>query len=242
MLEIRHDNINETPALLEAYNEIYRNKGILLRDSLYLWFISLLKPEPGKILVDISCGQGRLVALADRMGLRPIGVDFSIDGIQIGMHDAPQSALAVGDGERLPFAEQFTDYVTHIGSLEHYIDPLRGAQEIARILKPDGKACIMVPNSFGLFGNILYVWKTGDIFDDGQPLQRYGTRGIWVNLLSAAGLHVEKIISHNEVPIPRTRSDALALLKKPRKLVRFFVNFFIPLNLTNHFVFICRRA
>ncbi len=242
MLEIRYERMDETEAIQQAYNEIYSGKGIQLRDSFYLWLISLLKPQARRLLIDISCGQGRLTALAQQQGLSAIGIDFAFSGVKRGYAISPQSGWLVGDGECLPIQDKSVDYITHIGSLEHYQNPELGAREIARILKPNGKACILVPNAFGLLGNIRHVWTTGDIFDDGQPLQRYGTRGFWESLFNQGGLQVEKTVGWNEIEMPRTSQDALLLVKHPFKIIRMAITPIIPLNLTNHFVFICSRA
>lgn len=241
MLEIRHPNMNDTLALLRAYNEIYTSAGIQHLDSFYLWLINILRPDPGKILVDVSCGQGRLVSLAQQMGIHAIGVDFSIKGLFIGYRYSPDSGWVVGDGEFLPIADQSVDYVTHIGSLEHYINPDKGAREIARVLKPSGSACILLPNAFGLWGNIRHVWRTGEIFDDGQPLQRYATRRTWESLLIKGGLKIKDVVSYGEVVFPRTFPDAMTLIRRPRKILRYFLNLIIPLNLANHLVFICTK-
>jgi SAM-dependent methyltransferase len=225
--------------LIEAYDQIYTSEGILHRDSFYLWLINLLDPQPGKNLLDISCGQGRLVYLAHEIGLNAFGTDFSIDGLKAGYLDLNQSVWSVGDGECLPIPDGSFDYVTHIGSLEHYLTPAFGAKEICRVLKPDGKACILVPNAFGLLGNIRHVWKTGDVFDDGQPLQRYGTNGFWKSLLSAGGLEVIKTYGWGEIEIPTNKQDTLQFIKHPQKIIRYILSRFIPLNLANHLVYIC---
>ena len=99
-----------------------------------------------------------------------------------------------------------------------------------------------LPNAFGLLGNIRYVWATGDIFDDGQPLQRYATRRTWENLLDEAGLQVTKTLGYGEVEFPRNSRDALHMLKRPRKMLRFAFNALIPLNLMNQLVFLCSRV
>jgi SAM-dependent methyltransferase len=240
MLEIRHENMDRTEDTQRRYNDIYRDDGILQRDSFYLWLTELLHPQPGKLLLDISCGQGRLVRFAQARGLRAIGMDFAEDAVRIGIREeSPESGWAVADGERLPIADRSVDYVTHIGSLEHYQDPQQGLSEIRRVLKPDGAACILLPNSFGLFGNIKHVMATGEIFDDGQPLQRYNTRGGWLEMIRKAGLGEYDLVKY-EREWPRTARDLFWYLKSPKKIARLFAAWFIPVNLANCLVFLCR--
>lgn len=242
MLEIRHTDKSDPDATRNAYNKIYSSTGILLRDSFYLWLIDLLKPVPGKLLVDISTGEGRLPVLAQKKGLRVVGLDFALAGLLKVSHQTSDIDWVTGDGEGLPLKDQCADYVTHVGSLEHYMNPVLGAGEIGRILKPHGKACIFVPNSFGIFGNIKTVWRTGDLFDDGQPLQRYATRRQWEILLENGGLKVERTVGYGEIETPRTRQDLLWMIKKPQKFLRAVLALATPLNLANHFAFICTRA
>ena len=240
MIEIRHSNMLETENTRAAYNQLYEREGILLRDSFYLWLLSLLKPEPGRLLLDISCGQGRLVKFAHGKGLFAFGMDFAEEAIRRGQADSPRSSWAVADGERLPLRDSCMDYVTHIGSLEHYQNPDAGMQEIARVLKPSGVACILLPNSYGLFGNIKHVLQTGDVFDDGQPLQRYNTRGGWQAMLSANGLTAFQTHKY-EREWPRTLPDLAWYLVRPAKTARLFAAWFVPTNLANCIVYLCRR-
>jgi SAM-dependent methyltransferase len=59
---------------------------------------------------------------------------------------SPDSGLAVGAGEALCFRDASFDYVTCLGSLEHFLDMGRGLEEMLRVAKPDARLCIMVPN------------------------------------------------------------------------------------------------
>ncbi len=240
MIEIRHSNMENTAATQAAYNKLYRGEGILLRDSFYLWLISLVKPKPGETLLDVSCGQGRLVRFAERQGAKAVGMDFAEEAICRGYIESPESGWAVADGEQLPLPEACFDYVMHIGSLEHYQKPEAGLREIARVLKPAGVACILLPNSFGLLGNIKYACETGHVFDDGQPLQRYNTRGGWHTMLVENGLAPFRTLKY-EREWPRTRADVVWYLAHPSKIARLIAAIFVPLNLANFLVFLCTR-
>jgi SAM-dependent methyltransferase len=152
-----------------------------------------------------------------------------------------QAPVAAANAQCLPFADNCFDAVTNIGSLEHYFDPAAGAREMARVLRPAGTAAILVPNTFGLFGNIVYVWRHGEIFDDGQPLQRYACRQSWERLLAANGLQTYRVLGF-EQQAPRTVPDLLWMAQRPQKIVRWMMSPLVPLNLSNMFVFLCKKA
>lgn len=242
MLEIRHESVLSGRSTRAAYDAFYQERELMMRDSFYLWLIELLAPQPDGILLDISCGHGRLVQLARRQGQPAIGLDFSVEGMRRGAQTTPDAGWVAGDGEQMPFPDGSIDYITHIGSLEHYEHPTRGASEIARLLTPEGRACILLPNAFGLFGNIRHVYETGEIFDDLQPLQRYATRSTWETLLEQGGLHIDQLVPWGEVNRPRTPRDWLWSLRRPQKAVRAALSAITPPNLANHFIFLCRRA
>ena len=107
-------------------------------------------------------------------------------------------------------------------------------------MKPDGIACILLPNGFSLIGNIKHVAKTGDMFDDGQPLQRYNTRVGWEELLTKNGLQIIRTVRYEHY-FPKTIKDWIAHLKRPTRLFRWLFAWLVPFNLSNCFVYFCRR-
>ncbi len=240
MIEIRHATITDTANSQFAYDDLYSEGGIDLSDSYYLWLLEKIKPVPGKVMVDVSCGRGKLAAYARKRGLRVIGLDFSLSALKVAQHSDPELDLIVSDGEQIALKAQIADYVTHIGNLEHYQNPNIGVQEVARLLKPDGTAVILLPNGFSIVGNIQHVRKTGQVFDDGQPIQRYNTREGWQELLEANGLSVIKTIRYEHF-LPKTKRDWLSHLKRPSRLLRWALAWAIPFNLSNCFVYFCKR-
>ncbi len=243
MIEIRHQAIQRGQSIQDAYDELYQERTLLMRDSFYLWLIELAHPPAGGLLVDVACGNGRLVELAAAQGIRALGVELSFAGIARAAAAAPPPASwLIADGETLPLSDAGADRVLSIGSLEHYDDPRTGATELARILKPDGRACILLPNAYGLFGNIQHVWQTGEVFDDGQPRQRYATRATWQTLLEQAGLQVERAVTWGEDNWPRTPADWLWFVRRPQRILRGTVAGAVPVNLANQIIFLCRRA
>lgn len=241
MIELRHTTITDTSRSQSAYNYLYEDGGITLSDSYYLWLLEKINPLPGKLLVDVSCGRGKLATFARQRGLKIIGLDFSLSAIKVAQQTDSNLQLFVSDGEQISLKEKCADYVTHIGNLEHYQNPDLGVQEVARLLKPDGTAVILLPNGFSIAGNIQHVRKTGWVFDDGQPIQRYNTREGWRELLEANGLEVVKTIRYEHF-LPRTKRDWLSHLKRPSRLLRWAFTWAIPFNLSNCFVYFCRRS
>ncbi len=240
MLEIRK---TEQPTLgwsKEVYEAIYNRTGIRQLDSFYRWVLRLLAPVPGRRLLDVACGEGSLVRLAAEAGLKAHGVDISEVAVRVAAKEA-RAALVVGDGERLPYADASFDYVTSIGSLEHYLHPPQGAREIARVLAPDGLALILLPNTFSLLDNVWTAFRTGLPVDDGQPIQRYATRYQWQRMLEEAGLAVERTVKY-EREWPTSLGDLRWYLGHWKALVRLVLTPFIPLNLASCFVYLCRRA
>jgi SAM-dependent methyltransferase len=240
-LEIRHGEDSSASWSKGAYEEIYDRDGIRHPDGFYQWLLDLLRPEGGRLLLDISCGVGTLPRLAAQAGLRAHGVDFSEIALEAARRESAEPNWVTGDAEQLPYAEGAFDYVTSIGSLEHYVHPEAGAREIARVLKSDGSACVLLPNTFGLLGNVWHVLRTGRTFDDGQPIQRYAARLEWQDLLEAGGLTVERTVPC-EVGGPRRLRDAGWYLTHPKGLVRLILGVLIPLNLANYFVYLCSKT
>ncbi len=239
MLRIRKEDVSSTGGSRAIYNEVYASRGIRLRDSFYLWLLALLDIKDGGALLDVSCGEGMLLKFAAEAGTRPYGIDFSEIAVAVARRNAPSASILVADAEMLPWPDDYFDYVTNIGSLEHYLHPQQSIREMARVLKRDGLACILVPNSFGLWGNIKHVWRTGDIFDDGfQPIQRYATKNAWFKLLTENGLQPHRIVKH-EREAPRTLKDALVFLRHPARILRLALLPLVPLNLADRFVFLC---
>lgn len=240
MVEIRGHHITSTQASLAAYDDLHATGHLVQRDSFYKWLVGLLRPSPGKRLLDVSCGQGGVLKFAAMAQLKVFGLDLSLAAIEKANKLDINAAMNVGNAEQLPYADNAFDYVTNIGSVEHYLHPSNAVQEMSRVLRSDGLACILLPNTFGLLGNILHVWRTGDVFDDGQPLQRYGTSRQWRSLLEINGFDVVRVLKY-ERECPRTWADILWYCLRPHKLVRVILSPFIPLNLSSFLVFLCRK-
>lgn len=220
--------LRTTRELQESYDRIFQRQPLREAPELYRWIIRELLPEKGRRLLDVACGAGFLLAEAEISGLKAFGVDLSSAALELSRASAPKSEVVLGDGEQLPFADDSFDYVTHIGSLEHFFDPEAGIREMARVAKKEGRILVMVPNSYFLMTvwNVLCQGSTGRTTE--QMLDRWATRREWAEMLRHNGLQVEKVRKHN---YSSRRSPLLYKITRP----------FIPLNLSYCFLFHCRK-
>lgn len=240
MIEFRH----VAGTTRAAYNDIYGGVGIRHPDRMWHWVLDVLGATPGDRLLDVACGEAQMVAAAAERGLEASGVDLSDVALKVGRDRAAGRAigLAAANGEALPFADGAFDFVTNLGSLEHYDDPVRGAAEMARVVAHDGLVLLHVPNAFGLRWNVLHAWRHGDVHDDGQPIQRYATRAQWTRVLAAGGLEVVQVLGYEEMAHhPTGLAGWLGALRHPsRLLVPLAAR--LPVDMASIFVFVCRKA
>lgn len=244
MLTIRREPAQTSMEMRDAYNRLYQLPHVWLsrRYSLSRWLLRLIRPRPGCAMLDIACGEGALLAVARSAGLVCYGVDISDQAVGLAALRVGDRVAVAGDGERLPFPGDSFDYVTSIGSLEHYADMGRGITEMVRVLRPGGSACILVPNAFGLTWSVWNAWRTGRLADDEhQPIQRFATRCVWHELLEDHGLKVQRTLGH-EQPWPRSSREWRFYLANPKEFLLLLLSPLVPLNLARHFVFVCCKA
>lgn len=239
-LQTRHSRIPSQAEIQAAYDRIYQRQGI--RDPLWLyrWALRLLRLRPGARLLDIACGEGHLLAFASHAGFTAWGIELSSTAVRLAHRNAPAASLVLANGERLPFAMGTFDGVVNLGSLEHYLDIDEGIREIARVLRPEGVACVMLPNAFWL-GDILEVLWNGRLDPLVQPFERAGTRAQWRELLEVNGLQVIRALRYNK-PYPLFDEETGKLKSIRKFLWRGVFNTICPFNLSLAFVYLCRKA
>jgi len=130
-----------------------------LEDS-YWWFVarrslvlSLLRrfasPRSRPVIVDIGCGGGATLRALSHLG-RVVGLDASPLALKF-CRAGGTNELIRGDARKLPLASGCVDVVTMLDVLEHLDDDRAAAAEVARILRPGGRAIFTVPAFPGLW-------------------------------------------------------------------------------------------
>lgn len=97
-------------------------------------------------VLDVACGLGLWLATCSARGAIPFGIDLSERAIDICRQTLPTGTFYAQPAERLPFADDFFDVVTCLGSLEHFVDQEAAVSEMARVAKSSARFVILVPN------------------------------------------------------------------------------------------------
>ncbi len=193
-----------TRAVRAAYNAQFRSAPLEDSDRYYDWLaqkvVRHLPDAQGHTarIVDVGCGSGRLLAaLARRLeDAVLVGIDISDAALALCGCHAPTAQRMLAQGEYVPLAGDVYDAVLCSGNLEHFVDPSRGAQELARLCRRDGTVWVLLPNSF-YSGDIWRVIRGGYGPNHHQIIDRFATVNEWRDLLESSGLTVDGITPYN---------------------------------------------
>lgn len=114
----------------------------------YLPAFARFEQGAGKRLLEIGVGAGTDFVNWVRHGARATGVDLTEHGVRLTRERLALEGLAadvhVGDAEGLPFDGELFDIVYSWGVIHHSPDTPAAIEEVRRVLKPGGRALIMV--------------------------------------------------------------------------------------------------
>ena len=223
------------------YNQHYAAKGLesMRPAAAYPVFLDLLGATAGTRLLDVSCGTGSLLAAAQARGVEAVGIDLSDEAVKLAKRVAPGVEVTVGAGEALPYRNATFDFVSCLGSLEHFLDMGRGLEEMKRVAKPSGRFCIMVPNQNFIGWKVMGHQGTAqqDINEHLLPLSA------WRRLFEQHGLRVKKVVPDRWHAVrwrsPGAGAGAKRLLTGPVLEAAWRL---IPLRWQYQFVFVLERS
>jgi uncharacterized protein (DUF2062 family)/SAM-dependent methyltransferase len=215
-------------------------RGKLLHDPLYREIWSRLGTQIRGRILDLGCGRGIVLALADtarRTGLPPgparlEGVPMELIGVEVRAAAAGAARAALGDAARIEIAD-LSDYtppaadVVLLFDVLHYLDA--PAQErilsrVARALGPGGVLLVREPDaSSGISFRISRAAERLRAVARGTWRQRFHYRSAseWTRLLGEQGLAVTQQPLNRDTPFsnvlfearPTARLDAASVTR-----------------------------
>jgi SAM-dependent methyltransferase len=176
--------------------------------------------KPGMRVLDCGCGPGAIsVGLAEAVGPtgHVSGIDFGESQIEAAQgRGTPNLSFRVASVYELPFEDGAFDLVFSHALFEHLAEPIRGVNEIRRVLRPGGVAGLCSPDWGGFIlsptdnqlETAISRYRGLQEKNGGQTLAGRQL-GSW---LTAGGLVVQKIHARYECyPDSRIIAEYLAL-------------------------------
>ncbi len=124
----------------------------------------------GQNVLDLGCGVGAYSRRLAQLGGLVVGLEVdwtrAIAARQAGL------GVVVAVGERLPFSADAFDLCLLHEVLEHVADDGQTLAEVARVLRPAGRAILFVPNRWWPFETHGVMWRGRYLFGN-APLVNY---------------------------------------------------------------------
>jgi SAM-dependent methyltransferase len=133
--------------------EAYRR--FVLMDHIRFVRRALKDADEEGIVLDVGCGGGLFLRMLGEEGHRTVGLDFSLDAAGMAWRQNGVPAVCASLS-KAPFPPGSCAGITMFHVLEHLYDPVSYIESAHRLLRPDGRLIIQVPNAsswqFLLFG------------------------------------------------------------------------------------------
>ena len=161
--------------------------------------------EPGMDLLDVACGTGNATLPAAKAGARVTGLDFAPALLEVARERAADAMVEIdfveGDAQELPFDDSSFDRV--VSTFGHMFAPdhRRTADEMRRVLRPDGViavACWIPEGSIGRMARAI-----GDLVPPppgAVPPNLWGTEDHVRELLGDAAFELREVEWTDESP------------------------------------------
>jgi ubiquinone/menaquinone biosynthesis C-methylase UbiE len=131
----------------------------------------------GMKLLEVGCGLGTDLVHFAGEGAQVTGVDLSKQAIELAQrnfeqHDL-QANLYVMNGEKLEFPDEAFEVVYCHSVLQYTTDPEKMVAEIYRVLKPGGKAILVVYNKKSWLNLLSWLTKVPLEHEDAPVLRKF---------------------------------------------------------------------
>jgi SAM-dependent methyltransferase len=142
----------------EKVAELYEQRRPEYPDDAVAWIAERLDLRPGRVVVDLGAGTGKLTRAVVRTGARVIAVEPGEAMLGQLVRAVPEAVPLLGAAEAIPLADASVDAVT-AGQSFHWFRVTEAVAEIHRVLRPHG--------------GLALIWNERDRSD---PLQQEITR------------------------------------------------------------------
>lgn len=184
----------------------------------------------GKKVLEVGVGAATDFLQWAKNGAELYGIDLTPEAVahaqhRLELYGCSAKDIKVADAENLPFSDNFFDIVYSWGVIHHSPDTPKALKEIIRVLKPAGKAKLMVYNRKSVLAYVFWVKHAGLKFKWNQSvsdvlwnkMESYGTKGYTIEEIKA--LLKNENIKNLEVKTVITYYDKL---KRFNKLMQYF--------------------
>ena len=148
-------------------------------DSYWLYhreqFLELL-PPPGRLTLDVGCGEGRLSRDLKALGHSVAGVDASPTMVEAAAAADPSIDVHLADGADLPYLDGCADLVVAFMSLQDMTDAAEAIREAHRVLVPGGRFCFAIVHPLGSAGRFSGYEPDDPFVITGSYLARFRYR------------------------------------------------------------------
>jgi SAM-dependent methyltransferase len=103
-----------------------------------------LVPPPGRLTLDIGCGEGRLSRDLNARGHTVVALDGSAAVVAAAREAGPTIETVVGDAARLPWPDAYADLAIAFMCLQDVEDAAGAIRDAARVLEPGGRFCMAI--------------------------------------------------------------------------------------------------
>jgi ubiquinone/menaquinone biosynthesis C-methylase UbiE len=198
-----------------------------------------LVPPPGRLTLEVGCGEGRLLRDLARSGHNALGVELSRRlAVAATSHPERRGEVVVADAASLPFPDGITDCVIAFMVLQDVASFDLAVKEARRVLYPDGRFVLAIThplNTAGAFGPgepertrpfVVQDWYerrllTRKVERNGYPMTfelEHRPLQAYTDALFSAGFLIEQLQELGE-PDPENRWSRIPLFLHVRAVV-----------------------
>ncbi len=174
-----------------------RVSGLTFMAPLYEAAFEAAKVSKGSTLLDVGCGAGLALQMAQARGAKVTALDAAKGLVDIAKSRCPGADIRVGESEALPFSDAMFDVTTGFNSFQYAADPVQALSEAKRVTRANGYVVVAVWGAAEKCDLAPYVAALGKLLPrpppGGSGPFALSAPGALEALVSKAGLKPERV-------------------------------------------------